>query len=80
MLFLLYYVIAPAEASSNLARFDEVRYGYRSENIKDVNDLYVNSRSEGFGDEVKRRIMIGNYVLSAGFYDAYLRKLKKLEN
>ena len=73
-----YYVIAPAEASSNLARFDGVRYGYRSENIKDVNDLYVNSRSEGFGDEVKRRIMIGTYVLSAGFYDAYFKKAQKV--
>ena len=57
-----YYVIAPAEASSNLARFDGVRYGYRSKNIQNINDLYVNSRSEGFGDEVKRRIMIGTYV------------------
>lgn len=73
-----YYVIAPAEASSNLARFDGVRYGYRSENIKDINDLYVNSRSEGFGDEVKRRIMIGTYVLSAGFYDAYFKKAQKV--
>lgn len=73
-----YYVIAPAEASSNLARFDGVRYGYRSEDVKNINDLYVNSRSEGFGDEVKRRIMIGTYVLSAGFYDAYFRKAQKV--
>lgn len=73
-----YYVIAPAEASSNLARFDGVRYGYRSENIQNINDLYVNSRSEGFGDEVKRRIMIGTYVLSAGFYDAYFKKAQKV--
>ena len=73
-----YYVIAPAEASSNLARFDGVRYGYRSENSQNINDLYVNSRSEGFGDEVKRRIMIGTYVLSAGFYDAYFKKAQKV--
>lgn len=73
-----YYVIAPAEASSNLARFDGVRYGYRSENIQNINALYVNSRSEGFGDEVKRRIMIGTYVLSAGFYDAYFKKAQKV--
>ncbi len=73
-----YYVIAPAEASSNLARFDGVRYGYRSENIQNINELYVNSRSEGFGDEVKRRIMIGTYVLSAGFYDAYFKKAQKV--
>ena len=73
-----YYVIAPAEASSNLARFDGVRYGYRSEDIKNVDDLYINSRSEGFGDEVKRRIMIGTYVLSAGFYDAYFKKAQKV--
>ena len=73
-----YYVIAPAEASSNLARFDGVRYGYRSEDVKNVDDLYINSRSEGFGDEVKRRIMIGTYVLSAGFYDAYFKKAQKV--
>lgn len=73
-----YYVIAPAEASSNLARFDGVRYGYRSEDIKNVDELYINSRSEGFGDEVKRRIMIGTYVLSAGFYDAYFKKAQKV--
>lgn len=73
-----YYVLAPAEASSNLARFDGVRYGYRSENINSIEDLYVNSRSEGFGDEVKRRIMIGTYVLSAGFYDAYFKKSQKV--
>lgn len=73
-----YYVIAPAEASSNLARFDGVRYGYRAEDIKDINDLYIKSRSEGFGDEVKRRIMIGTYVLSAGFFDAYFKKAQKV--
>jgi len=73
-----YYVLAPAEASSNLARFDGVRYGYKSEDVEEINDLYVNSRSEGFGKEVKRRIMIGTYVLSAGFYDAYFKKAQKV--
>jgi len=73
-----YYVLAPAEASSNLARFDGVRYGYRSEASNNIEDLYVNSRTEGFGDEVKRRIMIGTYVLSAGFYDAYFKKAQKV--
>lgn len=72
-----YYIIAPAECSSNLARFDGVRYGYRCENPKDLLDLYERSRSEGFGEEVKRRIMIGTYMLSAGYYDAfYLKALK----
>lgn len=73
-----YYIIAPAEASSNLARFDGVRYGYRAEKFDGVEDLYIKSRSEGFGDEVKRRIMIGTYVLSAGFYDAYYKKAQKV--
>jgi len=73
-----YYVIAPAECSSNLARFDGVRYGYRCENPKDLDDLYKRSRSEGFGSEVKRRIMIGTYALSAGFYDAYYLKALKV--
>ncbi|SJZ43080.1 aspartyl/glutamyl-tRNA(Asn/Gln) amidotransferase subunit A [Cetobacterium ceti] len=73
-----YYVLAPAEASSNLARFDGVRYGYRAEDIKNIEDLYVKSRSEGFGEEVKRRIMIGTYVLSAGFFDAYFKKAQKV--
>lgn len=73
-----YYVLAPAEASSNLARFDGVRYGYRSPNAKDAVDLYIKSRSEGFGAEVKRRIMIGTYVLSAGFFDAYFKKAQKV--
>lgn len=72
-----YYVIAPAEASANLARFDGVRYGYRCENPKDLEDLYCRSRSEGFGEEVKRRILIGTYCLSAGYYDAYYRKAQK---
>ncbi|MDR9499102.1 MAG: Asp-tRNA(Asn)/Glu-tRNA(Gln) amidotransferase subunit GatA [Hydrogenovibrio sp.] len=73
-----YYVLAPAEASSNLSRFDGVRYGHRCEAPKDLNDLYTRSRSEGFGDEVKRRIMVGTYVLSEGYYDAYYRKAQKL--
>ncbi|MBL4852381.1 MAG: Asp-tRNA(Asn)/Glu-tRNA(Gln) amidotransferase subunit GatA [Gammaproteobacteria bacterium] len=73
-----YYVIAPAECSSNLSRFDGVRYGYRSDNITDLESLYVNSRSEGFGAEVKRRIMIGTYALSAGYYDAYYIKAQKI--
>ena len=69
-----YYIIAMAEASSNLARFDGVRYGYRAEQVRDLLDLYVRSRSEGFGQEVQRRIMLGTYVLSSGYYDAYYRK------
>ena len=73
-----YYVIAPAEASSNLSRFDGVRYGYRSEQAENLIEMYQNSRSEGFGEEVKRRIMIGTYVLSAGYYDAYYRKAQRL--
>lgn len=73
-----YYVLAPAEASSNLSRFDGVRYGYRCENPQDLNDLYTRSRSEGFGAEVKRRIMVGAYALSAGYYDAYYLKAQKL--
>ncbi|MBD3612522.1 MAG: Asp-tRNA(Asn)/Glu-tRNA(Gln) amidotransferase subunit GatA [Hydrogenovibrio crunogenus] len=73
-----YYVLAPAEASSNLSRFDGVRYGYRCENPTDLNDLYTRSRSEGFGAEVKRRIMVGAYALSAGYYDAYYLKAQKL--
>ena len=68
-----YYIIAPAEASSNLARFDGIRYGHRAES-EELIDLYVKSRSEGFGDEVQRRIMLGTYVLSSGYYDAYYRK------
>lgn len=73
-----YYVLAPAEASSNLARFDGIRYGYRAKNYDNLEDLYVKTRSEGFGAEVKRRIMIGTYVLSAGFYDAYFKKAQKV--
>ncbi len=66
-----YYVIAPAEASSNLSRFDGVRYGFRAENIADLQDMYRKTRSEGFGEEVQRRILVGTYVLSHGYYDAY---------
>ncbi len=69
-----YYVISSAEASSNLARFDGVRYGYRSEHYSDITELYKRSRSEGFGEEVKRRIMLGTFALSAGYYDAYYKK------
>lgn len=73
-----YYIIAPAEASSNLSRFDGVRYGYRCENPVDLEDLYKRSRGEGFGAEVKRRIMIGAYALSEGFYDAYYNKAQQI--
>lgn len=73
-----YYVIAPAECSSNLARYDGVRYGYRCKEPKDLQDMYCRTRSEGFGDEVKRRIMMGTYVLSAGYYDAYYLKAQKI--
>ncbi len=73
-----YYVIAPAECSSNLSRFDGIRYGRQCDNPKDLNDLYVRSRTQGFGEEVKRRIMVGTWALSAGFYDAYYRKAQKI--
>ena len=73
-----YYIVAPAEASSNLARYDGVRYGYRSQKGKDLIEMYENTRSEGFGDEVKRRILIGTYVLSSGYYDAYYLKAQKV--
>ena len=69
-----YYIIAMAEASSNLARFDGVRYGHRAADVRQLAELYVRSRSEGFGQEVKRRILLGTYVLSSGYYDAYFRK------
>ena len=69
-----YYIIACAEASSNLGRFDGIRYGHRSEKFNNLRDIYINSRSEGFGDEVKRRIILGTYVLSSGYYDAYYKK------
>ncbi|MDN3638904.1 Asp-tRNA(Asn)/Glu-tRNA(Gln) amidotransferase subunit GatA [Simiduia curdlanivorans] len=73
-----YYVIAPAECSANLSRFDGVRYGYRCENPTDLSDLYKRSRGEAFGEEVQRRILIGTYCLSAGYYDAYYRKAQKV--
>ena len=73
-----YYIIACAEASSNLGRFDGIRYGYRTENFEDLNAIFVNSRSEGFGAEVKRRIILGTYVLSSGYYDAYYKKAQKV--
>jgi aspartyl-tRNA(Asn)/glutamyl-tRNA(Gln) amidotransferase subunit A len=74
----VYYVLAPAEASSNLARYDGVRYGYRAPEYGDLVDMYQKTRAQGFGAEVKRRIMIGTYVLSAGYYDAYYLKAQKL--
>lgn len=73
-----YYILTTAEASSNLSRYDGVRYGHRSKSNINLHDLYESSRSEGFGDEVKRRIMLGTYVLSAGYYDAYYRKAQKV--
>ena len=73
-----YYVLAPAECSANLSRFDGVRFGYRCSNPKDLTDLYTRSRGEGFGAEVKRRILIGTYALSAGYYDAYYLKAQKV--
>ncbi len=76
----VYYVVAPAECSSNLARFDGVRYGHRCAAPKDLEDLYKRSRAEGFGAEVQRRIMIGTYVLSAGYYDAYYLKAQKIRH
>jgi aspartyl-tRNA(Asn)/glutamyl-tRNA(Gln) amidotransferase subunit A len=76
----VYYVVAPAECSSNLARFDGVRYGHRCENPKDLEDLYKRSRAEGFGAEVQRRVMIGTYVLSAGYYDAYYLKAQQIRH
>ncbi len=75
-----YYVVAPAECSSNLARFDGVRFGHRCEDPKDLEDLYKRSRSEGFGAEVKRRILIGTYALSAGYYDAYYLKAQQIRH
>ena len=74
----VYYIIADAEASSNLGRFDGIRYGYRSEKYDNLKDIYRNSRTEGFGPEVKRRIMVGTYVLSSGYYDAYYKKAQKV--
>ena len=73
-----YYIIACAEASSNLGRYDGIRYGYRTKDYTDVDSLFINSRSEGFGEEVKRRIILGTYVLSSGYYDAYYKKAQKV--
>jgi len=73
-----YYILATAEASSNLARYDGARYGYRTDDVHDLSEMYIKSRSRGFGAEVKRRIMLGTYVLSAGYYDAYYRKGQKV--
>jgi len=73
-----YYIISCAEASSNLGRFDGIRYGYRTQNYENLKDLFVNSRTEGFGDEVKRRIILGTYVLSSGYYDAYYKKAQQV--
>jgi aspartyl-tRNA(Asn)/glutamyl-tRNA(Gln) amidotransferase subunit A len=73
-----YYIIAPAEASSNLSRYDGIRYGHRSVSFADLEDLYAKSRSEGFGEETQRRIIIGSYVLSSGYYDAFYRKAQKV--
>lgn len=75
----VYYILAPAEATSNLGRFDGVKYSTRAESAENVNEIYRKSRSEGFGDEVKRRIMLGNFVLSSGYFDAYYNKAKKLQ-
>jgi aspartyl-tRNA(Asn)/glutamyl-tRNA(Gln) amidotransferase subunit A len=74
----VYYVLAPAEASSNLARFDGVRYGYRAPEYADLVDMYKKTRAQGFGAEVKRRILIGTYVLSHGYYDAYYLQAQKV--
>jgi len=75
----VYYILASSEASSNLARFDGIRYGYRAKDFEDIIDLYVKSRSQGFGNEVKRRIMLGTYALSSGYYDAYYKKALKVK-
>lgn len=76
----VYYIIATAEASSNLARFDGVRYGFRAENAHELREMYMKTREEGFGEEVKRRIMLGTYVLSSGYYDAYYAKAQKVRS
>lgn len=74
-----YYIISSAEASSNLARYDGVKYGFRAQGYENLLDLYEKTRSEGFGDEVKRRIMLGTFVLSSGYYDAYYKRAKLLQ-
>ena len=73
-----YYILAPSEASSNLARYDGVRYGVRADNAANLIDMYKESRSQGFGPEVKRRIMLGTYALSSGYYDAYYKKAQQV--
>jgi len=73
-----YYIIANAEASANLARFDGIRYGHRSARAKSLDDVYMQTREEGFGREVKRRVLLGTYVLSAGYYDAYYRRAQQV--
>jgi len=75
-----YYIVATAEAATNLGRYDGVRYGFRAKDIKDVKELFVKTRTEGFGDEVKRRILLGNFVLSSGYYDAYYIKAQKVRH
>jgi aspartyl-tRNA(Asn)/glutamyl-tRNA(Gln) amidotransferase subunit A len=75
---LTYYIIAPSEASTNLARYDGVKYGYRTEGAESLRDMYFKTRAEGFGDEVKRRIMLGTYALSSGYYDAYYLKAQRV--
>ena len=74
----IYYIVATAEASSNLARFDGVKYGYRAENPQNLMEMYTKTRGQGFGDEVKRRIMLGTYALSSGYYDAYYKKAQQM--
>ena len=76
----VYYVIAPAECSANLSRYDGIRFGHRAENVDNLEDLYFRSRGEGFGNETKKRILIGTYCLSSGFYDAYYKKAQKIRN
>jgi aspartyl-tRNA(Asn)/glutamyl-tRNA(Gln) amidotransferase subunit A len=75
-----YYIVAPAEASSNLARYDGVRFGHRAKDVRDITGLYEKSRAEGFGKEVQRRILVGTYVLSSGYYDAYYIRAQKLRS
>jgi aspartyl-tRNA(Asn)/glutamyl-tRNA(Gln) amidotransferase subunit A len=77
VLFRSYYILAAAEASTNLARYDGVRYGYRAQNFDDLSELYKRSRTEGFGREVQRRILLGTFALSSGYYDAYFKKAAK---
>lgn len=74
----IYYIVATAEASSNLARYDGVKYGYRTQNPQNLMEMYTKTRKEGFGDEVKRRIMLGTYALSSGYYDAYYKKAQQI--